>query len=271
MGWENDTTRFGYLGYRELFAKGYDVAYYRRRLDEARPWEASVPRYPAFFDTLPEADREFLRLLDEFVFFRTYRTERAYEALFFLEPYLAAVEEEFGLAPHDASFLSFSEVVALLQEGRPVDPERIATRRLAFAFRLRGGKLKILEGVEAQSRISDKSGPGHHTRRCVHGMAASWGKVRGRVCLVMDAGAQDAVQVGDILVTPMTTPDYLPALCKAAGFVTDEGGLACQAAIVARELKKPCLIGTRNATKVLHNQDMVELDADSGLVKVLPG
>lgn len=87
----------------------------------------------------------------------------------------------------------------------------------------------------------------------------------------MHAGAQDVAQEEDIPVTPMATPDDLPALRKAAGFVTDEGGLTCHAAIMARERNKPCLIGTRNATKVLHNQALVELDADNGMVKVLPG
>ncbi|WP_218064783.1 PEP-utilizing enzyme [Desulfolutivibrio sulfoxidireducens] len=263
------TERFGYLGYREPFANGYDVDYYRRRLAEAKAWEPPPPRYPAVFDALPEADREFVRLLDEFVFFRTYRTERAYEALFFMEPCLAAIEEEYGLEQHDASSYSLSELVALLRDGLPVAPERIANRRSAFVFKLHNGKVKILEGEEARLRIADKAGPDHHKRRCVHGMTASRGKARGPVRLVMDARDQDVVQEGDILVTPMTTPDYLPALRKAAGFVTDEGGLTCHAAIVARELKKPCIIGTRNATKVFHNQDMVELDADNGVVKVI--
>jgi pyruvate,water dikinase len=56
---------------------------------------------------------------------------------------------------------------------------------------------------------------------------------------------------------------------KAAAFVTDEGGLTCHAAIVAREMKKPCIIGTKIATKVLKDGDMVEVDANKGIVKIL--
>lgn len=74
---------------------------------------------------------------------------------------------------------------------------------------------------------------------------------------------------GDILVTGMTTPDFLSAIRKSAGFVTDEGGITCHAAIVSRELKKPCIIGTKIATQILKDGDLVEVDANKGIVKIL--
>ena len=61
----------------------------------------------------------------------------------------------------------------------------------------------------------------------------------------------DKVNVGDILVTQMTFPSFISAMHRASAFVTDEGGITCHAAIVAREMKKPCIIGTKNATKIL--------------------
>ena len=77
------------------------------------------------------------------------------------------------------------------------------------------------------------------------------------------------VKEGEIIVSPMTTPDFVPAMKKAAGFVTDEGGILCHAAIVARELKKPCIVGTGIATQILKTGDFVELDAFKGIVKML--
>jgi len=65
----------------------------------------------------------------------------------------------------------------------------------------------------------------------------------------------------------MTTPDFVPAMKLAAAFVTDEGGIGCHAAILARELKVPCVIGTRFATQVFKDGDMVEVDAEKGIVK----
>ena len=65
----------------------------------------------------------------------------------------------------------------------------------------------------------------------------------------------------------MTMPRYLPAMVRAAAFVTDEGGITCHAAIIAREMRKPCIIGTKIATQVLKDGDMVEVDADNGVVR----
>ena len=67
----------------------------------------------------------------------------------------------------------------------------------------------------------------------------------------------------------MTFPSFVVAMKKASAFVTDEGGITCHAAIIARELKKPCIIGTKNATQVLHDGDLVEVDANKGIVKII--
>jgi pyruvate,water dikinase len=72
-----------------------------------------------------------------------------------------------------------------------------------------------------------------------------------------------------VLVTSMTTPDFIVAMKKAGAIVTDEGGLSCHAAIVSRELKIPCVIGTKIATKVFKDGDRVEVDANKGIVKIL--
>ena len=74
---------------------------------------------------------------------------------------------------------------------------------------------------------------------------------------------------GDILVTGMTRPEFVPLMRKAWAIITDEWGITCHAAIVSRELKKPCLIWTKNATQVLKDGDLVEVDADNGIVKIL--
>ena len=74
---------------------------------------------------------------------------------------------------------------------------------------------------------------------------------------------------GEILVTEMTSPDYVPAMKKALGIITDEGGLTCHAAIVARELKVPCIIGTKFATEILKNGDLVKMNASSGIVEII--
>jgi|GEM_PF-1156336 len=103
----------------------------------------------------------------------------------------------------------------------------------------------------------------------VYGEIGSSGKVTGRCKVILKSEDAIGFTVGEILVAGMTRSDYLPLMKRAAAFVTDEGGITCHAAIVARELKKPCIIGTKIATQVLKDGDMVEVDADNGVVTIL--
>ena len=101
------------------------------------------------------------------------------------------------------------------------------------------------------------------------GIAASLGKVVGRVKVLSSAKEIGKIEEGDILVAVMTRPDYVPAMKKAAAIVTDEGGITSHAAIVSRELKIPCVIGTKIATRTLKDGDMVEVDANHGVVRIM--
>jgi len=66
----------------------------------------------------------------------------------------------------------------------------------------------------------------------------------------------------------MTLPEFMPLMRRAKAVVTDEGGLTCHAAIVSRELGIPCIISTKNATKILKNGDQIEMDLSTGLIQI---
>ncbi len=72
---------------------------------------------------------------------------------------------------------------------------------------------------------------------------------------------------GDILITSMTRPQFVPLMKKAGAIVTDAGGILSHAAIVSREFKKPCIIGTQTATKAFKEGEVVEVDANKGVVR----
>lgn len=101
----------------------------------------------------------------------------------------------------------------------------------------------------------------------IKGIEAYPGIVRGKVRRVMGHKQIYSIKEGEILVSPMTMPDFLPAMEKAAAFVTDEGGMTCHAGIVAREMKKPCVVGTKTATKILKDGDFVEVNANKGIIR----
>ncbi|MDD1756302.1 MAG: phosphoenolpyruvate synthase [Methanomassiliicoccales archaeon] len=98
------------------------------------------------------------------------------------------------------------------------------------------------------------------------GLAASPGMASGPVRLYKEEESLDVVKKGDILVTIMTSPDMVPAMTRAAAIITDEGGMTCHAAIVARELGTPCIVGSKEATKLLKDGMVVTVDGARGVV-----
>lgn len=103
----------------------------------------------------------------------------------------------------------------------------------------------------------------------IKGSVANPGSATGTVVIVNEIKDMKLFKEGDIVVSINTSPALMPILRKCAAIITDEGGIMCHAAIVSRELHKPCIIGTKIATKVLHNGDVVELDGDKGVVRIL--
>lgn len=106
-------------------------------------------------------------------------------------------------------------------------------------------------------------------KHIMEGITAAKGRVVGRARVILDLKNLNKLKKREILITSMTTPDYFVAMEKAVAFVTDEGGITCHAAIVARELKKPCLIATKIATKVIRSGDLIEVDANRGFVRIV--
>ncbi|MFB6157035.1 MAG: phosphoenolpyruvate synthase [Haloferacaceae archaeon] len=100
----------------------------------------------------------------------------------------------------------------------------------------------------------------------VDGLGASPGVVAGPARVVTKLDQLDKVGDGDVIVTEMTMPDMVPAMKRAAGIVTDEGGMTSHAAIVSRELGVPAVVGTGNATRELRDGDLITIDGDRGTV-----
>ena len=103
--------------------------------------------------------------------------------------------------------------------------------------------------------------------RSVRGTVAFPGITIGKARVIRRKDEITNMKKGEVLISPMTTPDVFPVMPKARAIVTDEGGQLCHAAIVARELKKPCVIGTKIATHVFKDGDRVEVDAIKGIVR----
>jgi len=124
----------------------------------------------------------------------------------------------------------------------------------------KAGKVNGMKGKEAKPEEKQA------IKVILKGLAASPGVVSGPVRVLKEDESLDVVKKGDVLVTVMTSPDMVPAMTRAAAIVTDEGGMTCHAAIVARELGTPCIVGTREATGKLSDGMLITVDGTRGLV-----
>lgn len=103
----------------------------------------------------------------------------------------------------------------------------------------------------------------------IRGSSACLGKAVGTARIVLNQADFSNFQKGDVLVASMTRPEYVPLMKLAAAIITDEGGITCHAAVVSRELGVPCIIGTQVATRLIKEGDLVEIDANHGVVRII--
>jgi len=168
--------------------------------------------------------------------------------------------------------LTSEEIVSILEGKTKISEKELDEREKAYTFVSVNGILKMAigsVGKEISNWIDSTVGAVDIDVSEFKGQPASPGVVRGKVRIALMARDSHKIKEGEVLVCSMTSPDYVPAMKKSIAIVTDEGGLLCHAAIVSRELGKPCVIGTKIATKVLKDGMEVEVDADEGVIRIL--
>lgn len=176
--------------------------------------------------------------------------------------YLTAEEMERVIAGKNVALLQKKEERTMVafyinEKGEVVFLDPAETKTVFdFVSQFRGGTVSKPAGADLEVRE-------------IRGFSASKGKVHGKVKVVISSKDFHKVERGDILVAIMTSVDFIPVMERAAAFVTNEGGITSHASIVSREMGKPCIIGTKIATKVLKDGDLVEVDADHGVVRKL--
>jgi len=148
--------------------------------------------------------------------------------------------------------------------GKPMDVEWCEEEGKIYVVQARpittiNNKAKEKVEEEREEETTEK-------RIIMSGLGVSAGIASGSVKIILNISEISKVNLGDVLVARMTTPDMVPAMKKASAIITDEGGMTCHAAIVARELGIPCIVGTKTATKELHEGDIVTVDGKKGVV-----
>lgn len=211
-----------------------------------------------------------VKLAKEYAYLRTWRTDSIYISGYIARNLLYEVAIRSGVPRDDIIFLSYDEVIKTAQNGRcPVSKSELSDRKKAYIMLFFEGRHVVLSGNRWIQAFKDMLKSKIKNTQEIRGNIAFKGKISGKAKIVLSADDIKKVERGDILVAVMTFPHFIAAMEKASAFITDEGGILCHAAIVSREMKKPCIIGTKIATKVLKDGDMVEVDADEGIVKII--
>jgi phosphohistidine swiveling domain-containing protein len=219
---------------------------------------------------LPKQYKIIVELINEAIIFRDDKKKLLLLSIDLLDNWLQAQCAKYKWNYEELRWLTVAEIIEITKKRKLINLESAkkynqAKRRLGLMVST-GYKdfdekfwQNVLRLHEAADNINS-----------IKGVVASKGVCRGEVKVILDAkGDAGKFKKGNILVTSMTRPEFLPLMNKAAAFITDEGGISCHAAIVAREMNKPCIIATRNATRILKDGDLVEVDANNGVVKII--
>lgn len=179
-----------------------------------------------------------------------------------------------------AQVLSDAQVLELADYAKQIEKHYGCYMDMEWGIDERDGKLWILqarpETVWSRKEKSDTSaetpslGDTGNREIVVKGLPASPGNAAGKAHVIIDPSDIDDFKEGEILVTAMTAPDWVPAMKKAKAIVTDAGGMTCHASIVSRELGIPCIVGTKSrsqeATTSIKDGQMITVDATNGIV-----
>jgi len=160
----------------------------------------------------------------------------------------------------------FSEIKEILLNDKKPDLNEIKKRIKFYNFVYQDTKFEINFNRDLIEKIE-------LDLKEVKGKVAYPGKIKGNVKVILNsiskrtAQENKEIKEGVILVTGNTSPDLVPIIKKVSAIVTDEGGLLSHAATISREFKKPCVIGTKIATKIFKDGDYIEVDANKGIVR----
>jgi len=210
-----------------------------------------------------------LKILDQAYFLMDAKKEVLTQAHFAISEVYQEIGKRLGLSLKEIRWLLWREVKQTLLKKSKISRKLIKQRKNFSAGKTVNGVTRFLSLNDLHVLLADIAKDQKVDRKIkeIKGVVGSPGHVRGRIRYLKSARECGKVKQGEILLVSNTTPDFMPAIRHAKAIVTNEGGITCHAAIVSRELKIPCIVGTKIATQVLKTGDWVEVDANIGVIK----
>jgi phosphohistidine swiveling domain-containing protein len=217
--------------------------------------------------------KEFLRIIRQartHSYMRNRRVEAFINADYGADFMYREIARRVKFNPDWVMEVSIPEMYGALKGNSLPGKKEMLARFKNYAMVVKNAKTEMITDPVEIKKLEQKYFVDASNVRELHGTVACLGGIiRGKAKVCLDKKDIGKVKSGDILVAQFTTPDYVPAMEKAAAIVADQGGLSSHAAIVSRELGVPCVIATKTGTRAIHDNDLLEVDARKGIVRIL--
>jgi len=212
-------------------------------------------------------------LLHEYAFIRTDRIDTWKKASFIVTNFykkLAEKAPEKGWTIYETINLRREEIEDILLNNRypKLDYMRLRSNKQGI-FDFNNGIWKFITDRKEIENIKEMLKKETKTEKQVKGMKANKGKTVGIARIILSRADLHKIKQNDIMVAIVTDPVYTPYMKKCKAIVTDEGGITSHSAIISRELNIPCVIGTKHATSIFKDGDLIEVNGDEGIVKII--
>lgn len=221
---------------------------------------------------LNESHQVLIKLAQDAIDMKSFTKEALFFGYYAAEKLFLEIAERLKIDLRLLRRLMPWEIGEVLKRGQ-VDRAELEKRYEHSILFVESGKTKVVTGEKAKKLATVmqlyKACQAIGDVNELKGNCARMGYAKGVVRIINKPIEMSKINHGDILVSKMTDPEIMSAMKKAAAIVTDIGGITCHAAIVSRELSIPCVIGTKIATKVLKDGDVVEVDATHGIIRII--
>ncbi|MBU1202927.1 hypothetical protein KKH39_02710 [Patescibacteria group bacterium] len=220
--------------------------------------------------SLKGKEKKYFDLAKDIIYIKSYRKDAWFYYCYLLEFVHKEMAKRLHLSLKQFRMMTFDEVALALKKGK-FDTRTLNQRFKKSVYIFSGLKAKIYASEKAEKFLATQNLEQEQIKIVdeIRGTSARPGKINGQVKIVNLPEEMHKMNKGDVMVARTTFPSLVPAMKKAAAIVTNDGGITCHAAIVARELKIPCVVGTKIATKVFKDGDRVSVDAINGIIKKL--
>ena len=215
-----------------------------------------------------DVEKRFIEISPHMIFFKDWRDDLRRKFSYTWHFIFERIASEFSIETSDLGYLTVEEISTALKE-KNIPKQLIEERKEngCVVTSDQNSNVIVINNISVEYERLIQKIEIAVSQEEVKGQVAYPGIVTGSARIMHTYHDIKKVEFVDILIANTTHPNYLPAMQKAAAFITNEGGVVSHAAIVAREMKKPCIVGTKIATKVFKSGDLVEVNANTGVVR----